>query len=146
MGVCLNKKYITNNLLDNNSLIDNQSQEINNDKNINKDKEKKSEMNININLIENDINSSMPNKYNLEKNKIITNNDKIFSYQIQSKYKTKFLSISHNNCINNSINSIEQSYNTSTNNDAISKLIFFTNLKDKKVNGYTSTASNSNLK
>ena len=46
-------------------------------------------MNININLIENDINSSMPNKYNLEKNKIITNNDKIFSYQIQSKYNNR---------------------------------------------------------
>ena len=54
-------------------------------------------MNININLIENDINSSISNKHILEKNKIITNNDKIFSYQIQSKYKTKFLNISHNN-------------------------------------------------
>lgn len=104
-------------------------------------------MNININLIENDINSSISNKHILKKNKIITNNDKIFSYQIQSKYKTKFLNISHNNCINNSINNIEQSYNAnSTNNDAISKLIFFTNLNEKKVNGYTSTASNSNLK
>ena len=71
------------------------------------------------------------------------NNYKIISCNIQSKYKTKFFNYSQNKNINNYKES--NKYNT-TNNEICQKLIYFTDLNDKKVNMYNSTAIDSNIK
>ena len=158
MGVCLNQKYITNNLLDNKPSKEHQAQVINlnidntaqnkeqNQQDNEKDKNNDNKNEISPDSNQNDIIKSSINNGQIQAiNKLKNNNDKIINFQIQSKYRTKFFnnSINNNNLNNNSINNYNESQNTNINN--FEKYIFFTNLNEKKEIA-ASTASASNIK
>ena len=129
MGVCLNHSCIKNSSLDHKYLIDNVNQSINIDCIIHKN-EKKSE--INVYNTESDIKSLLHHKDIMEKdNNNTTNNYKIISCNIQSKYKTKFFNYSQNTIINNNR---DPNNSNITNNEICQKLIYFTHLNDKTTN------------
>ena len=152
MGVCLNKKEITSLLLDIKSLGDNQNTVINldlnkEDKNNTIQNNKRNINEINKNIIEKDTKKILKNDEIEENNKLMNKNGKIINYNFQSKYKSRFFNNSLNNNVNNnSINTIYESFNTNINKENCEKYIYFTNLKDKKMNAAASTASNSNIK
>ena len=151
MGVCLNKKDITNLLLDIKSSGENQNSVIN--LNINEDKNNIIQNNKDLinekdkNIIETDKIKVLKNDEIEENNRIMNKYGKIINFNLQSKYKSKFFNNSSNvNLKNNSINTFYESINTNINKENCEKYIYFTNLKDKKMNAAASTASNSNIK
>ena len=152
MGVCLNKKDITNLLLDIKSSGVHQNSVINLDLN-KEDKSNNIQNNkyiineINKNIIEKDTIKILKNDEIETNNKLMNKNGKIINFSFQAKYKSRFFNNSLNtNFKNNSINTIYESINTNINKDNCEKYIYFTNLKDKKINVASSTASNSNIK
>ena len=151
MGVCLKKKDITNLLLDIKSSGENQNSVIN--LNINEDKNNIIQNNKDLinekdkNIIETDKIKVLKNDEIEENNRIMNKYGKIINFNLQSKYKSKFFNNSSNvNLKNNSINTFYESINTNINKENCEKYIYFTNLKDKKMNAAASTASNSNIK
>jgi len=151
MGVCLNNKNITNLLLDIKSSGDNQNSVINlnikegKNNNIQNNKDIINEKNKTI--IEKDTIKILKNDEIEENNKLMNKYGKIINFNFQSKYKSRFFNNSSNaNLKNNSINTFYESINTNINKDNCDKYIYFTNLKDKKMNPAASTASNSNIK
>ena len=151
MGVCINKKDITSLLLDIKSSGENQNSVIN--LNINEDKNNIIQNNKDLinekdkNIIETDKIKVLKNDEIEENNRIINKYGKIINFNLQSKYKSKFFNNSSNvNLKNNSINTFYESINTNINKENCEKYIYFTNLKDKKMNAAASTASNSNIK
>ena len=151
MGVCLNKKDITNLLLDIKSSGENQNSVIN--LNIKEDKNNIIQNNKDLinekdkNIIETDKIKVLKNDEIEENNRIMNKYGKIINFNLQSKYKSKFFNNSSNvNLKNNSINTFYESINTNINKENCEKYIYFTNLKDKKMNAAASTASNSNIK
>ena len=99
--------------------------------------------NKNKNILQNDT-----IKLSINNNDTLNNkNQIIISYQIQSKYKTKFFkNLDNNNNLNNkSISKINELINSNMNNNC-DKFIFFTNLKEKEnLLASTTNASNSKL-
>ena len=151
MGVCINKKDITSLLLDIKSSGENQNSVIN--LNINEDKNNIIQNNKDLinekdkNIIETDKIKVLKNDEIEENNRIMNKYGKIINFNLQSKYKSKFFNNSSNvNLKNNSINTFYESINTNINKENCEKYIYFTNLKDKKMNAAASTASNSNIK
>ena len=151
MGVCINKKDITSLLLDIKSSGENQNSVIN--LNIKEDKNNIIQNNKDLinekdkNIIETDKIKVLKNDEIEENNRIINKYGKIINFNLQSKYKSKFFNNSSNvNLKNNSINTFYESINTNINKENCEKYIYFTNLKDKKMNAAASTASNSNIK
>ena len=145
MGVCLNKKFVKNLLLDNKTITENQEQIIiinnfNQEKDKSSNQKNKEQNNEIATVVEKDtIKKSADNN---EKNKEGMKTENIINYKIQTKYKTKLFG----NFTGDSVNSIFGSKSFHINNENCEKLIYFTNLNDKKVNAGTSTASNSNIK
>ena len=120
MGVCLNKKDITNLLLDIKSSGENQNSVIN--LNINEDKNNIIQNNKDLinekdkNIIETDKIKVLKNDEIEENNRIMNKYGKIINFNLQSKYKSKFFNNSSNvNLKNNSINTFYESINTNIN-------------------------------
>ena len=127
MGICSNNKYIQNCILCNNPPEENNYIIINLDKN---DEEKNKENN---NVKKNEINNffkqddSIENPNNQLLNGSNQNNDNIIVYNINSKFKSKFLKSSLNN-VNEKNREQENKYKIS--NEKFDKLIHFTNFNN----------------
>ena len=146
MGVCLNHKYIIKSVsFDDTSSKDNKVQKAIENKYVkenNKEKMEKIEESKDTKLKEKDKIQLSP--IGISEKNLINKNNKIISYQIHSKYKSKFFNISPNKNNNSMCNFVEANKDQFNNNN-FDNLIHFTSFFDKK-NCSATTATNSNIK
>ena len=149
MGICLNQNNIIRVNYDDISSRNNQIQKIIENKN---EKDSNKEIIKKIEETKDGKNSKLKEKDTIQLSPIgineksmINNKDKIISYQIHSRYKSKFFNITSNK-INNSMNNFAESNKNNFNNDNFDNLIHFSSFFDKKQNFSISTATNSNIK